>query len=244
VTGPAGHRRLAELASPFPLTPCSGRRGRRFKSGHPDRKTAGHKTSSGLPFVLRALGCPILGARWERTQPTASGAVSLQTIARNGAIGEGLGWGYSPPPVDVSLGGGLSLGEGVTLGGGLSLGEGVTLGGGLSLGEGVTLGGGLSLGQGVTLGGGLSLGEGVTLGVVQSPVLTVVVVVVIVLVSVVVDDSTVIVVVVVDPLVLSVVVVVVEVGGFDLVLILGVETAVVVVVPGAPRLAAFGPVTL
>jgi len=48
----------------------SGRRGRRFKSGHPDRETAGHKASSGLPFTLRVPGCPILGARWERTQVT------------------------------------------------------------------------------------------------------------------------------------------------------------------------------
>jgi hypothetical protein len=68
----------------LPPTPCvswdsgqtpssassSGRRGRRFKSGHPDRETAGHRASSGLLFVLQILGCPILGARWERTQVT------------------------------------------------------------------------------------------------------------------------------------------------------------------------------
>src|SRR5690349_3912670 len=68
----------------LPPTPCvswdsgqtlsgaasSGRRGRRFKSGHPDQKTAGHKASSGLPFALRVPGCPILGARWERTSVT------------------------------------------------------------------------------------------------------------------------------------------------------------------------------
>ena len=64
--GPADHRLLAGSGSSFPLTPCSGRRGRRFKSGHPDRKTTGHKASIDLPFALRVPGCPILAASWER----------------------------------------------------------------------------------------------------------------------------------------------------------------------------------
>jgi hypothetical protein len=68
VTGPADPRLLGRVGSSFSLTPCSGRRGRRFKSGHPDREMAGHKASSDLPFVLHIPGCPILGARWERTQ--------------------------------------------------------------------------------------------------------------------------------------------------------------------------------
>jgi hypothetical protein len=127
------------------------------------------------------------------------------------------------------------LGEGLRVG--VALGEGLRVG--VALGEG--LGVGVALGEG--LGVGVALGEGLGVGVAQAPVLTVVVVVVIAVVSVVVDDSTVVVVVVVDPLVSSVVVVV-EVGGFDLVLILGVETTVVVLVPEAPALAAFGPVTV
>ena len=67
---PGGPSVAGRVGSSFPLTPCSGRRGRRFKSGHPDRETAGHKASSGLPFALRVPGCPILGACWERTQVT------------------------------------------------------------------------------------------------------------------------------------------------------------------------------
>ena len=59
-----------QVGSSFPLTLRSGRRGRRFKSGHPDRKTAGHGAYSDLPFALRVPGCPILGASWERKQVT------------------------------------------------------------------------------------------------------------------------------------------------------------------------------
>jgi hypothetical protein len=70
VTGPADHRLLAGLARRSRLRRVRDRRGRRFKSGHPDRETAGHKASSGLRFVLHIPGCPILGARWERTQIT------------------------------------------------------------------------------------------------------------------------------------------------------------------------------
>ena len=67
---PGGPLVAGRVGSSFPLTPCSGRRGRRFKSGHPDKGMAGHKASSGLPAALRAPGCPILGAHWERTQVT------------------------------------------------------------------------------------------------------------------------------------------------------------------------------
>ena len=59
-----------QVGSSFPLMPRSGRRGRRFKSGHPDRETAGHKASRDLLFALRVSQCPILGARWERTPVT------------------------------------------------------------------------------------------------------------------------------------------------------------------------------
>jgi hypothetical protein len=43
----------------------SGRRGRRFKSGHPDHETAGHRTSDDLRSAFYPPGCPNLGAKWE-----------------------------------------------------------------------------------------------------------------------------------------------------------------------------------
>ena len=61
---------------------ASGRRGRRFKSGHPDRETAGHKASNGLLFVLRVPGCPILGACWERRRWQWTRKVAAKTICR------------------------------------------------------------------------------------------------------------------------------------------------------------------
>jgi hypothetical protein len=39
----------------------SGRRGREFKSPHPDRESAGHGAYCDLPFALHAPGCPVLG---------------------------------------------------------------------------------------------------------------------------------------------------------------------------------------
>jgi hypothetical protein len=55
----------------FECLPGSGRRGRRFKSGHPDRKTAGHEANRDLPFALHLPGCPI----WE---PVGSGQRTAQ----------------------------------------------------------------------------------------------------------------------------------------------------------------------
>ena len=63
------------------LNLASGRRGRRFKSGHPDREMAGHKVSSGLPFALRVPRCPILGARWEPAQVTVSRWVRARPLS-------------------------------------------------------------------------------------------------------------------------------------------------------------------
>ena len=69
----SGRRRgVAQLGSAL----RSGRRGRRFKSGHPDHVIAGHTVCGGLRFALRLSRCPILGAKRERTranlvQPTS-----------------------------------------------------------------------------------------------------------------------------------------------------------------------------
>jgi hypothetical protein len=49
-----------------PRALASGQRGRRFKSGHPDIKTAGHTVSDDLRFAFRLCRCPILGAKRER----------------------------------------------------------------------------------------------------------------------------------------------------------------------------------
>ena len=87
-------------AAELSLVLRSGRRGRRFKSGHPDRETAGHRASRDLLSVLRVLRCPILGAYWERTLvigavlepvacrattqwPKALGQLSLETVPRD-----------------------------------------------------------------------------------------------------------------------------------------------------------------
>jgi hypothetical protein len=59
---------------------ASGRRGRRFKSGHPDRKTAGHEAYRDLPFALHAPRCPVLGASWERVTDSAKSPRSPWTV--------------------------------------------------------------------------------------------------------------------------------------------------------------------
>ena len=61
----------------------SGRRGRRFKSGHPDRKTAGHEANRDLPFALHVPGCPI----WE---PVGSGQRTAQGTHRSPPTGPRL----------------------------------------------------------------------------------------------------------------------------------------------------------
>ena len=61
----------------------SGRRGRRFKSGHPDRKTAGHEANRDLPFALHVPGCPI----WE---PVGSGQRTAQGTRRSPPAGPRL----------------------------------------------------------------------------------------------------------------------------------------------------------
>src|SRR5215468_9339290 len=54
-------RGVAQLGSAL----RSGRRGRRFKSGHPDQETAGHRVFGGLRFAFCSSRCPVLGAEWE-----------------------------------------------------------------------------------------------------------------------------------------------------------------------------------
>ena len=53
--------------SPHHLLLGFRRRGCRFKSGRPTKKTAGHRASGDLPFAFHLFRCPILGARRERT---------------------------------------------------------------------------------------------------------------------------------------------------------------------------------
>ncbi len=71
----AGHRRTLADDIPKSGTPTpwqsasllgSGRRGGRFKSGHPDHKIPGHTVSGDLRFAFLLCRCPILGAKRER----------------------------------------------------------------------------------------------------------------------------------------------------------------------------------
>ena len=73
MTGPDGPSVAGRISSSFSLTPCWGRRGRRFKSGHRDQRTAGHTVSSGLRFVFPSVDVRIREQGGSRSRPSRAG---------------------------------------------------------------------------------------------------------------------------------------------------------------------------